>query len=96
MVHRIKHKQPYMVRSLLKDLYIKEGLSESELADIFYTSRSTIHRWLLRHKIPLRDFSKTMIETHWCSQTKERKQKIEAIRQKVRDKFEEMGWIFEE
>lgn len=68
MVHRIKQKKPYMKSSLLKDLYVREGLNESELADIFYTSRTSIHRWLLRFEIPLRDFSKTMKEAHWCSQ----------------------------
>lgn len=95
-MHRIKQKKPYMDRAFLYRLYRKESLSESELADIFYTSRTSIHRWLLRFEIPLKDFSKTMKKTHWCNQTEERKQKIESVRKRVKKAYEDMGWEFEE
>lgn len=95
-MHRIKYKKPYMDKAFLYRLYIKEGLNESELADIFYTSRSTIHRWLLRFEIPLRDFSDTMKKTHWCNQTEEREERVESARKRVKKVYEDMGWEFEE
>lgn len=46
---------PWRDAEKLRELYVEDRMSESEIADEFDTSGSVIHRWLTRHEIPTRN-----------------------------------------
>lgn len=48
-------KLDYRKKSVLEELYLRKGYTQSEVADVFDVSRQTIISWMEEHSVPTRD-----------------------------------------